>query len=478
MIKVQYKGSQGEILKKAFLALSVLLLICAASFAETNPPASIKNTESWIPKNSPYIIDGTVTVENTGFLTIYPGTVIKFKPGAKIFVKGALYSKGDPKNPVRMLPYDNESFYDGLVFESRYKNTVEFTIMIRGTIVSRGSQLNLNNNYILNSTGVELYHFSNALIRDNYFYNDTYGVYIEGKEVNYTIGQNTFNNNRFAIYIKNTPKPLGIITKNNFFKNIVNITNYSVADVDCRDNYWGYSEEAAVQEFIYDKKNNEKAGRAVYAPFEKSPYKLWEPTDAFISLVKIYLNLKRPDEEPQRMSIGGGAVGLLPVTPSSVSKQYKFGLGLDADFYLNLRGSLLTGLEFQSVTLDNSKGDIYDHMIQAQNFMASCIQYIGYKRNVYFVPYIKIGIGGSIISDQLKNSPTDTKKSNQLALAADAGAGFEWFILKFFSLKLEASYTAITANTGLLSYPVAGITGNLYFDTPLFLDDKGTGGPY
>jgi opacity protein-like surface antigen len=465
-------------LKKAFIAFSLLILACASSFAETIPPSSITKAEVWEPKNSPYIIDGTLTVEKTGFLTIYPGTVVKFKPAAKIFIKGALYSKGDPKNPVRMIPYDNESFYDGLVFESRYKNTIEFTIIIRGAITSRGSQLSVTNNYILNSTGVELYHYSSALIKDNYFYNDTYGVYIEGKGINYTIGQNTFNNNRFAVYIKDTTAPAGVITKNNFFKNTVNLTNYSVADVDCRDNYWGYGEEAAVQEFIYDKKNNEKAGRAVYAPYAKGPYQLWEPPDAFISLVRIYLNLKRPDQEPQRMSIGGGLSGIMPITPSSLSKEYKFGLGADADFYLNLNGSLLGGLEFQSITLESSNGDIYDHTIQTQSFLLSCVQYIGYKKNVYLVPYIKAGIGGSIVSDQTRSLSTDTSKSNQLAAAADAGAGFEWFVLKFFSLKLEASYTVITGNTGLISFPVAGLTGNLYFDTPLYLDDRGIGGPY
>lgn len=377
-----------------------------------------------------------------------------------------------------MIPSDNQSFYDGLVFESRYKNSVEFTIMIRGAISSRGSQVNITNNYILNSTGVELYYYSNSLIKDNYFYNDTYGVYMEGKGISYQILENTFNNNRFAVYIKDTPKAIGLVARNDFFKNSVNITNYSAADADCRGNYWGYEEEHEVQQFIYDKRNNEKAGRVFYDPFEKTPLKLWEPTDEFISLVRIYLNMKSPEAAQQKISIGGGIEALMPVTPSTLNKEYKYGLGMDADFYIDLTDSIMAGLEYQSTTLDDSRGDSYDHTITTQDLLASGIFYLGYKRNVFLVPYLKAGIGGAIVSEQFKNSFTDTKKDNQVAFAADAGAGIEWFMLKFFSLKLEASYNAVAGNTGLISYPVASITGNLYFDAPFYVNDRGAGGPY
>lgn len=465
-------------MKKIFPLLFISALFFSAACAETYAPAVITKNESWIPKYSPYIVEGTVTVEKTGFLTIYPGTVVKFKEGARIFVKGALYSKGDPKNPVRMIPFDNTSFYDGLVFESRYRNTVEFTILIRGAITSKGSNVSITNNYILNSTGIELFHFSTALIKDNYFYNNTYGVYIEGKEVKYTIGQNTFNNGRFAIYVKDTPKAEGVILKNNFFKNVVNLTNYSPADIECKDNYWGYSEEAGIQKFIYDKRNNEKAGKAVYAPFAKAPYQLWEPTDAFISLVKIYLNLKRPDEEPARVSFGGGVVGLMPLAPDYLNAESNFGLGLNAEFTSNITGAFLWGLQLQNIGLENRRGDIYQYNISVANILANGIGYIGWKRGVFFIPYIKLGLGAAIVSEQYKYDDGTTKKFNNICFTAAGGAGLEWFIVKFGSLKLEAMFNAALNGRGTILYPVAGLTGNLYFDTPFYVNDKGTAGPY
>ncbi len=468
-------------MKKTFLLFFITTVFLAVVRAETNAPDVINKTEVWIPQKSPYIVDGTVTIEKTGFLTIYPGTVVKFKKGSKIYVKGALYSKGDPKNPIRMIPYDNVSFYDGLVFESRYKNLVEFTILIRGAITSKGSNLSITNNYILNSTGIELYHFSSALIKDNYFYNDTYGVYIEGKEIKYTIAQNTFNNGRFAIYFKDTPKADGSLINNNFFKNVVNITNYSTADIECRDNYWGFAEEPVIEKFIYDRKNNEKTGKAVYAPYAKVPFTLWEPQDAFISLVKIYLNLRRPDEEPTKVSFGGGIIGLMPLAPAYLKSESDFGMGLNAEFTCNITGAFLLGLQLENIGLQNKTSLSETYKMTVSNILINGIGYMGYKKDFYFMPFLKIGAGIAIISEQkmfLTGLNETTKKDNSICFTAGAGAGIEWFPIKFFSFKLEAAFNSALKSNGAILYPVIGLTGSVYFDTPLYADDKGLAGPY
>jgi opacity protein-like surface antigen len=464
--------------KKIFLLLFSALLSLSAVLADTDAPSVIKGKEAWIPAKSPYIVDGTVTIEKTGLLTIYPGTVVKFKKDSKIFVKGALYSKGDPKNPVRMLPFDITSFYDGLVFESRYKSTVEFTILIRGAITSKGSNVNITNNYILNSTGIELFHFANVFIKDNYFYNDTYGIYVEGKEIKYSALQNTFNNCRFAIYVKDTPKNEGIVTKNNFFKNVVDLTDYSPADIDCRDNYWGFDTEKTIQEFIYDKKDNQKAGSAVFEPFAKTPYPLWEPTDAFISLVKIYLNLRRPDEETAKVSFGGGVIGLMPLAPKYLATETKFGFGAKAEFSMNLTNVLLIGVSLEGLELSDKKGDSYDYSMGVSNLYLNATGYLGYKKDFFIMPYARLGAGAALISEQYRYTTGDTTKHNNICFAAAAGAGLEWFPLKFFSLKFEADFNAALYNKGAILYPVAGITGNLYFDTPFYVNDRGMAGPY
>jgi hypothetical protein len=465
-------------LKKFAAILFFVLLTWQYIAADTNVPSTIEKTESWTPKNSPYIVDGNVTIEKNGFLTIYPGTVVKFKKDSKITVKGALYSKGDPKNPVRMLPFDGESFYDGINFVSRYKNTVEFTILIRGAITCEGSNIIIDNNYILNSTGIELYHFSNAVIKDNYFYNDTYGVYAEGKELKFSVVQNTFNNGRYALYFKDIPKAEKLIKNNNFFKNQVNLTNYSVDDIEAKENYWGFSEDKSIGQYIFDKKNNEKAGKVVYGPFANVPYKLWEPTDAFISLVRIYLNLKRPDEEPSRISLGAAFNGMMPLTPPSIQKIGVFGYGITGNFTVNITGAFLFGVDAGSTWLDKEQGDTYKYSLNAMNLLLCGYGYLGYKKGVFFVPYLKLGSGLTILSEESRTNGGQPLKANKLGYTAQAGAGLEYFPLKFFSVRLEATANYLISPGGNIFYPLVALSGNVYFDTPLFVDNKGANGPY
>lgn len=462
------------------LSAAVLLIIISTGtciFADTNVPSVISNTVNWSQKDSPYIIDGDVTVEKTGFVRIYPGTVVKFKKDARILVRGAMYSRGDPKNPVRMIPYDGMSFYNGIRFESNYKNIIEFTIIIRGQISCEASNITINNNYILNSTGIELFHFSEVLIKDNYFYNDTYGVYSEGKQLKFTVLQNTFNNGRYALYFKDMPAANMNIKNNNFFKNESNLTNYSVSDVQVKENYWGYTDEKGIDSLIFDKKDNEKAGKAVYQPYAKVPYELWQPTDAFISLVKIYLNQKT-EEEPARVSFGFAANGIMPLNMPNVKTKDAFGIGLGGNFTANITGAFLFGLDMGSAWVAKQHGEDFEYSMNALNLLACGYGYMGYKKNMFFIPYLKIGLGGTILSEEYKYTDEHTKKKNTIGFTSQAGMGLEYFPIKFFSIRLESTINYLISPSGNMVYPLIGVSGNVYFDTPLFADEKGTNGPY
>ena len=99
-------------IKRSLAAALFLVISIAGAYAETIVEGIVEKTENWNPKNSPYVISGTVTVEKKGFLTLYPGTTVRFKEGAQLLVKGVLYSKGTPQNPVRFIPDDGTSFYE------------------------------------------------------------------------------------------------------------------------------------------------------------------------------------------------------------------------------------------------------------------------------------------------------------------------------------------------------------------------------
>ncbi len=466
-------------MKKKSLLLLALLIIPVILSAETNLSGEIDTVQSWTPKYSPYIVSEPVVISKKGFVTIYPGTVIKFKEKGQIIVKGAMYAKGSPKNPVRFLPFDGTTFYDGIRFESSYKNTIEFSIMIRGAIISEGSRLVLNNNYILNSTGVELFHFAKAEIKNNYFYNNTYGVYVEGQQIQYNITGNTFNKCRFGIYLKSNKNGAGAANQNNFIKNRVSFTNYTPANISAKNSYWGLASEKRIERTIYDKRNNKKVGNVIYKPYSKSKLRLFSPPSTYVSLVKLYLKLKRSDEQPTKVSVGGGILGFMPLTPDYLSEETEFGLGVSVETTFNITGAFLFGVEGRTFFIDNVDKSEYDYNLSMTNIYLNFYGYFGWQPKVFFLPYFKIGNGVSLLTQQYKadtpifdGGTSNTQKFNEISYTAHAGLGLEWFMFKFFSWKLEAMYNYTFSEHGNISFPYAGLTGTVYFDAPFFLNVK------
>lgn len=446
--------------------------------AETEISGTIEKNSSWSPKLSPYVISGEVTVGVNAFLTMYPGTTVKFKEGGKLVVKGTLHARGDRLNPVRFLPYDNESFYEGVILQGRKKSVIEHAIMIRGAITTEAAPLGLNNCYILNSTGVLLKVYSDADIKDNYFYNNTYGVYVEGKNAKFSLVGNTFNRNRFAVYLKEMTKDGAVINGNNFFDNKVSVANYTPDTVMAKNNYWGTAEEKDIARQIFEKKNNPKVGEVTYRPFAKTKLAVYEPPEAFLSLVKIYLSLKRPDEEPVRFAIGAGADYLYMLAPEWVNNELDFGKGIRAEFTFNITGYFKGGIEAEVLSGDFANED-YKFNFSLTQFLATFYSYIGWQKNIYFVPYAKIGMGVGLISAEwrsLKGLPIydgeTSKKYNELNYAVFGGLGCEYFVTRFFSIKAEALYNCTTSRKGAVMFPMANLSACFYFDTPFIVNTK------
>ena len=84
--------------RACFVALvSTLLAGGAAHAAVTVPGGNIIN-QTWTAANSPYIVQGDITVPVGSTLTIEPGVVMKFEPKTAFMVQ--LYSTDKPANAV------------------------------------------------------------------------------------------------------------------------------------------------------------------------------------------------------------------------------------------------------------------------------------------------------------------------------------------------------------------------------------------
>ena len=439
---------------------------------ETIVAQEIENVQKWTPANSPYIIKDTVTVGENASITVYPGTVVLFEKGAVLVIKGAFYANGLPTKPVQFLPKDGEAFYQGIQLEGKYTNQIEFAIMVRGGIVIKDSRLLLNNNYILNSTGVEIFPFSEVTIKDNYFYNNTYGVYTEAEDANYALIGNTFVNNRFAVYIKKTLKQR--IDGNNFEGNGLNFTNYSTIDIGAQNNYWGTGDEATINKLIFDKTKNPQVGLVNYKPFVAEHLNTWQPPEVFTAQVKKFLTQKKPEAEVSRVGFGAGAMALIPMSPNYLGENSGLSKGFFAEFNINLNSWLLIGVEGNVGTLGNKNKVLYDYSMEFSQLLLDLSAYIGYKKNSLLLPYAKVGSGLGIISEKYKYPAGNTLKINDTYAAGLAGVGIEWCVLQYMSAKAELAYNCIASKRGLVSWPLLSISAIIYFDLPLFLSADGS----
>jgi|GEM_PF-2293529 len=82
-------------------------------FVGTTGPTSVSGTiynDTWTAARSPYVINGSVTVEGGGILTIEPGTIIKFADAASITVNGTLNAQGTTTNQIIFTSYKDDTY--------------------------------------------------------------------------------------------------------------------------------------------------------------------------------------------------------------------------------------------------------------------------------------------------------------------------------------------------------------------------------
>lgn len=85
------------------LVTSALMRNHAVTHAEpgTDKSGLINSSETWSLSNSPYMIVGSVRVQNNAVLTIQPGVVVKFKAGTALTIQqGTLIARGTATNPI------------------------------------------------------------------------------------------------------------------------------------------------------------------------------------------------------------------------------------------------------------------------------------------------------------------------------------------------------------------------------------------
>lgn len=96
---------------KNLLLLFSFLLIINTAYSQTNiPPGNVSGT--WTFLNSPYNIQGDISIPDDSTLIIEPGVAVVFQGHYALYVLGQLKAVGTPANRITFTVNDTTGFYD------------------------------------------------------------------------------------------------------------------------------------------------------------------------------------------------------------------------------------------------------------------------------------------------------------------------------------------------------------------------------
>jgi hypothetical protein len=314
-------------MKKSYLALTTLLLIlCSLVLVSTtqlgkaqggtNVNGIITTDTTWTLANSPYTLTGALAVNQGVTLTIQAGVTVNLKNNY-LQVNGTLVARGTGTDKIQMsngtIKFTslstswNDQTNTGSIIENAIMDSAYVEIsasspklnndkILAGGIdairVERGAPIISNCTIRTSFSGIELYD-SHSLITNNVIYDfpprENYGIMTFYHDEHSIIKNNLILNTDTAICVDYGSTPQiesntivennrGIridsqieISNNNFENNSLNIYLTTNSNINLINNWWGTTDTQAINETIYDFKNDFNLGNVTFTPFLMSP---------------------------------------------------------------------------------------------------------------------------------------------------------------------------------------------------------------
>ncbi len=242
-------------------------------------------------------INGRVSVKRGVTLTIRPGTVIRFKRidrdnnrvgDSEIMVQGNIIARGTKENRITfksaeekpkpkdwsyilLLASGAESIFEYCEFQHAfsgiqaiYANTSVTDSIFRenheGIRFTRANAVLENNGFFNNDTAIRHTILEGeVIINKNLIRNNDIGIIFRQAHIN------TVDFNKIPEIVENLE-----VKDNNIYDNHrynVKLGDGQIMDVDVIGNWWGSRENEYIEEYIFDKKQDEELGNVVYSPY-------------------------------------------------------------------------------------------------------------------------------------------------------------------------------------------------------------------
>jgi parallel beta-helix repeat protein len=243
-----------------------------------NPTCKIENAilnQTSINGQSSYS-NASVTINNCSLegnaaINVWGSTTISnsFITGAVLLRGSSIVSDNTLLNGIDIAGSCSGSSFSGtyIVSGNNITNQQGIYVMnvgaagtITGNIISGGSTAG-----ICQADGFPM---MSATIEKNLISNNQFGILIRTKNDNSTIQDNTITNNKIGILY---PTPLQTITDNNIQDNSQYNIQAGYTTATAKNNWWGTTDSQAINQTIYDNKNDFHLGIVSFVPFLTAP---------------------------------------------------------------------------------------------------------------------------------------------------------------------------------------------------------------
>jgi hypothetical protein len=246
--KSRFAGRNLDFRKYCLIIVSLVLFQMTSTLAQTNISAG-EVSGTWLKANSPYHINGEVTIPSDSTLTIEPGVEVVFMGHYKFNVQGRLLAIGTQTDSIKFTTEDKETGWHGIRFNQtpntndtskivycsfKYGNANTGSgldrcggaIMIsrfdKVLVINCSFEFNMNSGDTFTTGGAAIYiEWASPIIKNNTFSNNTgtTDCAIRSDYRNAMISNNIFSNNRGPhgpiLCAYNTPIISGNIITNN-----------------------------------------------------------------------------------------------------------------------------------------------------------------------------------------------------------------------------------------------------------------------
>jgi len=221
------------------------------------------------------LLDGHPLVNPGSFLTVAPGTTVRFTPGSGLIIRGRLKAEGTSEKPILFTSQSGQQreSWDEIILEQATDSTITHAIIEYATWGIHGHFTNLLLEHVVareNGGGMR-FRSGPVTIRQSVFRDN--GIGIRAYMGNAVIEENTISGNEIGLFVRERGGGL-IVRKNNFSANSdynIRSGDFNNEDIKAQDNWWGTSDPLTT---IFDGRQEEGIGKVLLEPFLLSPIQL------------------------------------------------------------------------------------------------------------------------------------------------------------------------------------------------------------